>query len=167
MVEVCGISAAVRLALLAALLLVGCDGTETVDSRFATPERTVDTLFASYGMRDLSQADIQSRIAERGAFELRDEAAWRECFADLDQPAGQGMAGWVLGVLGAGRDELRFETAGEAAYVHVRDMRIVMRRERDGAYRIVLSDSVPERVREGLVVIEENARRRRVPPPGP
>lgn len=145
--------------------LVECDDIHTTDSRFATPERTVATLFESYGMSDLSQAEIQERIGERGAFRLRDESAWRECFIDIDRPGGQGMAGYVLGVLGAAREELRYETAGDHAYVHVRDMRIVMRRGDDLAYRIVLYDSVPERVREGLLGVERNARRRI--PPGP
>ena len=163
----CGISAAVRVSALVAMLLplVGCEDVHTTDSRFATPERTVATLFEAYGMSDLSQAEIQDRITERGAFELRDEATWRACFTDLDRAGGQGMAGYVLGVLGAAREELRYETAGQHAYVHVRDMRVVMRRGDDLAYRIVLHNSVPEQVREGLMMVEENARRRA--PPGP
>lgn len=152
----------VRVAPLALTLfsLLGCDDLQTTDSRFATPERTVATLFESYGMSDLSQAEIQARIAERGAFELRDQETWRACFVDIDRPGGQGMAGYVLGVLGAARDELRFELVADNAYVHVRDMRIVMRRQEDLSYRIVLRDSVPEQVREGLMMVEQNAHRR-------
>ena len=147
------------------LLSFGCGDVHTTDSRFATPERTVQTLFVSYGMSDLSQEEIRARIGEHGAFQLRDPELWRSCFVDLEQPGGEGMAGYVLGVLGAGRDELRYETVGEAATVHVQTARIVMRRGADGAYRIELRDSVPEPVRAGLLQIEENARRRTVPGP--
>lgn len=147
------------------LALVGCGDVQTTDSRFATPERTVHTLLASHGMSEMSQQDIRERIGEHGAFQLRDTEAWRSCFADFEQPAGEGMAGYVLGILAAGRDELRYETVGDIATVRLQEERVVMRRGDDGAYRIVLRDSVPERVRAGLLQIEENARRRTAPGP--
>lgn len=151
-----------------ALLLVsvtpGCGETTTVDARFSTPEHTVHTLFTTYGLQDESQASIQARIAERGAFELRDDETWRLCFVDLDTPGGEGMAGYVLGMLAAARDDLRYELAGDFAYVFPRDgIRVVMRRGEDGAYRIALRESVPESVRRGLLQVEQNARRQRVP----
>ena len=150
--------------ILVLVLAAGCGQAQSVDSRFSTPEHTVATLLATHGLSDESQAAIQARIAERGAFELRDPATWRLCFTDFDQPGGEGMAGYVLGMLAAARDQLRYEIAGQTAYVFPRDgVRILMQRGDDGAFRIVLRDSVPEQVRRGLLQVEENARRRRVP----
>ena len=146
------------------LAALGCGETTTPDSRFATPERTVATLLATHGLTDESQESIQSRIANRGAFELRDAETWRLCFTDFDRPGGEGMAGYVLGMLAAARDQLRYEMAGESAYVFPREgLRVVMRRGEDGAYRIVLHESVPEEIQRGLLQIEVNARERRTP----
>jgi len=152
------------LPVLAAVLTAGCGETETVDSRFATPERTVDTLLATHGLSDEPQERIRERMATRGAFELQDAPTWRACFTDLDQPGGEGMAGYVLGMLAAARDDLRFEISGDRAYVFPREgARVVMQKGSDGAFRIVLADSVPANVRRGLLQVEENARTRRVP----
>lgn len=154
------------LALLCALASA-CDGAQPTDSRFATPERTVETLLGAYGIADTPQATVRARLAEHGGLELVDTATWRACFVDLDQPGGEGMAGYVLGMLAAARDELRFETIGERGFVIPREgIRVVMLRGDDGAYRILLAESVPDEVRRGLLTIEDNARHR-VPTPGP
>lgn len=157
-----------RRALLFACSLValgGCgDDVQTTDSRFATPERTVATLLATHGLSDVSQDDIRTRIAERGSFELRDAETWRQCFTDLDRPGGEGMAGYVLGLLAAARDDLRYETAVDRGYAFPREgIRVVMQRGEDGAYRIILGESVPVEVQRGLLQVEENARRRHEP----
>jgi len=150
---------------LAGCLAAACGDTETVDSRFATPERTVATLLSTHGLTDESQESIRERMATRGAFELQDAETWRACFTDIGQPGGEGMAGYVLGMLAAARDDLRFEISGDRAYVFPREgARVVMVRGSDGAFRIVLRDSVPENVRRGLFQVEQNARTRRVPP---
>jgi len=152
--------------LLLLMLAWGCGEAETVDARFSTPEHTVATLFATHGLADESQASIQARIAERGSFELADQETWALCFTDFDQPGGNGMAGYVLGMLAAARDQLRYELAGDTAYVFPRaGLRVVMHRGEDRAYRIVLRESVPEQVRRGLLQVQENAERRRVPGP--
>jgi len=79
-------------------------------------------------------------------------------------PSGSVTAGYVLGMLAAARDDLRFEISGDRAYVFPREgARVVMHKGSDGAFRIVLRDSVPENVRRGLLQVEENARTRRVP----
>jgi hypothetical protein len=157
------------LTLLALLGSPGCEESVTrTDSRFATPERTVETLLATYGLEDVPQEEIRTRMAERGAFELRDRETWRQCFVDLSRPGGEGMAGYVLGVLAAARDDLRYETVEEHGYVIPRDdIRIVMERDETGAYRIVLAESVPEEVQRGLLQIEENARHRIPRDPAP
>ncbi len=162
-----GYASAVRHAAILSSVVIfalGCGESRTVDVRFSTPEHTVATLFATHGLSDESQAAIQSRIAQRGSFELSDAETWRLCFTDIDEPGGEGMAGYVLGMLAAARDQLRYELAGDTASVFPRaGLRVVMRRGEDGAYRIVLRESVPEQVRRGLLQVEENARRQRVP----
>ncbi len=146
-------------------LCVGCDDAQTTDPRFATPERTVATLLATHGLSDVSQDDIRARIAERGSFELRDAETWRQCFVDLDRPGGEGMAGYVLGLLAAARDDLRYETvAGRGYAIPHEGIRVVLPRGEDGAYRILLSESVPEEIQRGLLQVEQNARRRQAPP---
>ncbi|MFK7988390.1 MAG: hypothetical protein AB8I08_20380 [Sandaracinaceae bacterium] len=155
-----------RLAVLCLFLLLGaCGGdlTET-DARFATPERTVTTLLGTYGLNDMPQEEIHARLAQRGAFELQDHDTWRACFVDIDRPGGDGMAGYVLGLLAAARDDIQYETIADRGYASPRaDVRVVMRRGPDGAYRIVLGESVPDTVRRGLLEIEENARNRPLP----
>lgn len=147
-----------------ALALLGCgDGdVQSTDSRFATPERTVETLLGTYGLNDMPQEQITQMIVQRGAFELRDHDTWAECFADLEQPGGEGMAGYVLGLLAAGRDQLRYETAGEYGYAFPREgVRVVFVHLDDGTYRISLRQSVPDEVRNGLMRVEENAESQR------
>ncbi|MDQ3036511.1 MAG: hypothetical protein M3Y87_29205, partial [Myxococcota bacterium] len=107
---------------LAALAVGGCEGaTTSMDSRFATPERTVATLLASHGLEGLSQEETRARMARHERFEVTDEAAFRACFVDLDDPVSEGLAGWVLGALAAGRDELRTEMFAEQATVAPRE----------------------------------------------
>jgi len=153
--------------LLAALSVAaaGCEGATTrVDRRFATPERTVHTLLEAYDLDSLSQDAIRGRLAARERFMLRDREAYEGCFADLNGAAAEGMAGWVLGALAAGRDELRTEMTPVRATVSPREgVRIVMRSDA-GAWRIVLRQSVPAEVQRGLATLaaraEEQARRR-------
>jgi hypothetical protein len=58
-------------------------------------------------------------------------------------------------MIAAGRDELRYETVEQHGYVVPRrGPRIVLRRGDDGAYRIVLAESVPEDVQRSLTALE-------------
>jgi hypothetical protein len=141
----------------AASLLAGCgEDVSRVDARLSTPEHTVQTLLASHGLDALTQEEITARIVERGAFDLEDADAWAACFVDLERPGGEGMAGYVLGLLAAGREQLRYEAAGQRAYVYPREgVRVVLVRGDDGGYRVSLQQSVPEDVRRGLLRIEE------------
>lgn len=133
------------------LLVTACSDARHTDSRFATPERTVRTLLQAHGIAELGPRDIERRAVAEGGFTVVDREAYEGCFVDRDQPGGDAMAGYVFGVLaGAGRD-LRFELVEQRAYVQARDARIVMQRGEDGAYRIVLADSVPEDLRRTLL----------------
>lgn len=159
-----GLSIVARLALvgLGAVAAGGCEGaTTSTDSRFATPERTVATLLASHGLEGVSQDEIRERMARHERFAVTDEASFRACFVDLDDPLAEGLAGWVLGALAAGRDELRTEIFAESATVAPREgVRIAMQRRPDGTWRIALRDSVPADVRRALASVAQRHDRR-------
>ncbi len=132
----------------------------TVDARFSTPEHTVQTLLGAFGVRELSQEQIRAQLATQGSFRLQNRVDYEACFTDFAQPGGEGLAGYVLGMLAAAKDELRYETFEDYAYVFPREgVRVVMRREA-GAYRIVLRESVPDEVRRGLIGVEAAAEER-------
>jgi hypothetical protein len=143
------------IAIAAGLLVLACGDVTRTDSRFATPERTVATLLAAHGIGEATADELQGRLIAEGGFAIVDRAAYEACFVDLEQPGGAGMAGYVLGMLAAARGELRYETIEHHGYVQVREgIRIVMRRGEDGAYRIVLAESVPEDIRRSITGIE-------------
>ncbi|HEY8430304.1 MAG TPA: hypothetical protein VIL20_18110 [Sandaracinaceae bacterium] len=144
----------VRVALMIGAVALGCGETSSADPRFATPERTVETLLEAHGAGEASEAELRARVAE-GGLRVVDRELFARCFADLDQPAGPALASYVLGMIAAARDALRYETIADRGYVVPRDgVRIVMRRGSDGAYRIVLSESVPEDVQRTLRELE-------------
>lgn len=134
---------------LGALLLIACG--EESDPRLSTPERTVDTLLAAHGLSNVSAGEI--RTAGAANFPVQDRAGHEACFADLDQPGGEALASYVVGVLAAARDELRYEAVGERGIVRLPNgPPVVMERTR-GHYRIVLAESVPEDLRETLTTL--------------
>lgn len=147
---------AVALALLSTLL--GC-GAPATDARFASPEATVATLLRAYDLEDVSQDEVRARLAAHTRIRLRDHESYEACFADLgSHPADQGLAGYVVGALAAGKDELRYHREGDRATVSPREgVDIVMRRGDDGAYRVVLSRSVPREVRARMASVAEHA----------
>lgn len=148
------------------LALLGCDGATTViDARFSTPEHTVETMLRAYGLEGASQEQIREQMSAHGHFELRDRASYEACFEDLGEgPVNEGLAGFVFGAIAAGRDDLRVETFGERATVSPREgVEIVMHRGADGAYRVVIAESVPAEIRERMAAVaghaEDRARR--------
>lgn len=137
--------------LVATLALAACGPTSSADPRFATPERTVETMLAAHGAAGLSGAAIQARMASEGALPIVDREAYAACFVDRDEPGGEALAEYVFGMIAAAKDDLRYETIAERGAVIVRPgVRVAMRRGRDGAYRISLRESVPEDVRRRL-----------------
>ncbi|UJR86114.1 hypothetical protein [Sandaracinus amylolyticus] len=147
---------------LGVLGIVGCDAPRGVDARYSTPEHTIETLLASHGLEDATQEDIRARMSAHQRFELRDRASFEACFADLQPgPVGEGLAGWTLGAIAAGRDELRVEIIGDRATVAPREgVRIAMARDEGGRWRIVLAESVPIEVRRALGAVAERHDRR-------
>jgi len=134
------------------LFVTACDEHE-VDARFATPEATLQTLLASYGVQHMSQDEIQEHMRARGRFELRDEQTFRACFDDYSSAADEGLAGFVFGTVAAGKDDLRVNHAQGKAHVFPdpdrRERRVVLV-EHDGEWKISLRDSVPPAIRRSL-----------------
>ncbi len=153
-------SATLALVLSCIALATGCDGaTQTVDARFSTPEHTVRTMLSSYGLEDATGEQIRERIASREPMEIRSRETFRACFEDIGQSAAQeGVAGFVFGVLAAGRDDLRVEIHGDRATLPPRaGVEVVMARGEDGAFRIVLAESVPADVRARMAALADHA----------
>lgn len=150
------------LALVVPVALAACDAPQGVDARWSTPEHTITTLLGSYGLEDATQDEIRARMSAYERFELRDRRTFERCFADLEPgPVGEGLAGWTFGAIAAGRDDLRVEIVGERATLAPREgVRIVMARDDEGAWRIVLRDSVPPDVRRALGAVATRHDRR-------
>lgn len=134
-----------------ALLLAACG--KDADPRFESPESTIHTLFSAYGIEDMSQDQIQARLRERGQFELRDQALFRLCFLDYSGPRDEGLAGFVFGMVAAGKDDLVVRTVDDRATVFPDpdrvDRSVVMLRRND-EWKISLEHSVPAQIREAL-----------------
>jgi hypothetical protein len=111
-------------------------------------------LLASQGLEGLAQDEVTARAAA-GELEVRDGPAYRACFSDLDEQGSRSLAAYVLGLLAAAHDDLRYETIADRAYATTPSgVRIVMVRDERGSYRIALHESVPEEVRERLLGLQ-------------
>ena len=134
--------------LLATASAVGCDEeTSAPDLRFHTPSATVHTLLDAYGVLDVPQSEIERRMALGRRFHLSDPESRALAFADWDEPADEGLAGYVFGNLVRAKDGLRISITEDVAHVHAEDpeqrFRPVVLREDAVGWRIVLEESVP------------------------
>lgn len=145
------------------LLALGCAREAASDPRFRTPEATVHTLFEAYAVADVPEDQVRQRLAAHAQFQLRDAETYRRCFADFRDPSDEGLAGFVFGRLASFKDHLRYETHEDRAVITLPvpagtpGARIVMLRE-EGAFRIVLADSVPREVAVQLRELHRRAR---------
>ncbi len=137
--------------LVLALSLLGCGQAQSADSRFATPERTVSSLFLAHGLERASQEQIRAQIIRDGGLVVRDRELYAACFADLDRPGGDALASYVVGMLAAARDDLRYELVEDHGYAYPREGARVVFQRQNGAYRIILAQSVPEDVQARLL----------------
>lgn len=142
------------LALLLALpAAAACEQEPDPDPRYASPEATIHTLMASYGVDAMSQDEIQGFMQQHSRFELRDEQAYRGCFADWNGPQDEGLAGFVFGTVAAGKDQLEVRPVGDQVHVYPnperRDRKVILV-QRHGEWRISLRESVPTDVRRAL-----------------
>jgi hypothetical protein len=137
---------------------------EPADPRYVTPQATIRTLFASYGVATASEATLRARLAAHESFALRDRLAYRGCFADFVRDEDEGAAGFVFGRLIAVKDHLVFRTAGDHATLRASadspTIPTVHLRRRAGAFRIVLRESVPAEVRAQLRAVFRRQRER-------
>jgi hypothetical protein len=134
---------------------VGCGGSEGHDDlRYHTPQATVHTLLEAYGILDLPQKEIDRRMDIGRRFHLSDPEARRLAFADWDEPADEGLAGYVFGNLARAKDSLRISITEDVAHVRSANaevrIRPVVLQEDDIGWRIVLEDSVPPAVARDL-----------------
>ena len=144
-----------RLRFLAALVFsMACGDDATPDLRLMTPRTTIETMLASYGVADLPQEEIDRRMSIGRRFHLNDPAALRACFSDWEEPAGEGLAGYVFGSIVVAKDDLIATVRDDEAEVMVRDperrTRPVFLEREGGSWRINLERSVPRSVREEL-----------------
>lgn len=141
-------------------LALGCGDLKRTDSRFATPERTVATLLAAHGISEPGNIEaLEAQLGDQGGFAVVDRELYEACFVDLDEPGGSARAGYVLGMLAAAYRELRYETIEHRGYATAQGVRIAMQRGEDGAYRIVLNDSVPADLGAAILAPPEPAGR--------
>jgi len=134
---------------------IGCGGSEGhSDLRYHTPQATVHTLLDAYGLLDLPQKEIDRRMAIGRRFHLSDPDARRMAFADWDEPADEGLAGYVFGNLARAKDSLRISITENTAHVRSADpeqhIRPVVLQEDEIGWRIVLDESVPPAVARDL-----------------
>lgn len=150
----------------AVMALAACDSAPPVSSdlRFHTPKATIDTLIETYGLEMVSQEEIRRRMQIGRSFHLVDPATRDLCFADFDGPEDEGLVGYVFGGLAPAKDDVRITQTGDTAHAfgETRDGRrnrpIVLERDDDGAWRIVLEESVPADVRDRLDRVVEEGR---------
>lgn len=144
-----------RSRLLAVLVLaVACGDDPTPDLRLMTPRTTIETMLDSYGVAELPQEEIDRRMDIGRRFHLNDPAALRACFSDWEEPAGEGLAGYVFGSIIVAKDDLIATIRDDEAEVMVRDperrTRPVFLEREGGSWRINLERSVPRAVREEI-----------------
>ena len=102
----------------------------------------------------MSEAEIDRRMATGYQFHLVDRDARRACFADWDEPSDEALVGYVFGSLIAAKDDLVATLRGDRAQMIVenpeRRTRPVEFVLEDGAWRILLEDSVPQSAQREL-----------------
>ena len=137
------------LALLVLLFVSACDDVRTVDSRYATPERTLAALLRGYGLDGKSLAEIQS-LRRTGRIHVRDAAGVRDCFEHFEGAEDEALAGFVVGAISEADGSLRTQMTPGTARVAAGDRATIVLHDHEGAWRIDLRASVPGRVREGI-----------------
>jgi hypothetical protein len=145
-----------------ALVVLGCEHAP-VDPGFANPRATVMTLLRAHHLDQMPTDEIRQRMArtEGERFGAVDEPLVERCFEDFDpnDPVDHGLAGFLVGVLAARRDELTTRTQGDRAVVSAGPAGRIVLHHRDDGWKISLEESVPRSYRERMESIYERARK--------
>jgi hypothetical protein len=132
-------------ALVVALTFAGCSAP---DPRLATPQDTVATLLAATHLAGVTSGILSDAAPDRPPPDF-DVVA--RCFWDIDRddPASRAMADFTAGMLAARQRDLVYRIGRRHAVVQSGFRDVHLRRVREG-WVIVLRDTVPEEIREGL-----------------
>lgn len=151
-------------ALLAVLGGAACSR-NTPDPAFATPRATVMTLLRTHRLDRAPGAEVERQVRGptkpgQSRFGDVDKNLMARCFEDFDpnNPVEHGLVGFVIGALAAKRDKLHIEIEGETARVKAGDNARIVLHLRDDGWKISLRDSVPERYRDRMESLFEQAR---------
>jgi len=148
---------------LALLVVMACKREPAPPTGFESPAAAIDSLFRAYGVQDMPQEEARRRLQARERFELLEPKLFRGCFWDWQGEHDQALGGFVFGQLVAGKDELEIETTKDTAEVRVasasKELQPVVLVRRDRAWKIVLRESVPPKVRQSLYEVYRRARR--------
>lgn len=142
--------------LLCLAFVAGCDDVETVDPRYSTPERTIDTMLSAYGLEHVSP-DEGRRLRRAGQLRLRDAEHYRACFDRFNGAGDEALAGYVVGSVVENRDALRTSIANDKARVMAAQGAPVILYRRRGGWRISLDESVPQPYRGQLLEVARRA----------
>lgn len=140
------------LAVLAPWCVAACSSAP--DPRIATPRDTVETLLRAYHLWGATSPGDATRAWSGRAGDhppSPDISAVALCFWDYDRDDShrRAMGRFVTGMLAAGQQSLLFEVRSENAVVRSGRRPIFFRRTGQG-WHIVLQESVPPEIREGL-----------------
>jgi len=124
--------------------LWSCDG-DPPDPRFATPQATVQTLLKTYGLWQVTFLEA------RDTRQQPDIDTVARCFWDYDRDdsGSRAMGEFVAGMLAAGQGRLEYDVRQTQALVRTMNHPVFLRKTDDG-WLIVLRDTVPEEIRNGL-----------------
>ncbi len=135
-----------------ALCVQGCGPAEP-DPRIRTPQATVETLLRANHLWELMSLHAGGPMPRRDDLDTPppDIEVVALCFWDYDRddPDSRAMGEFVTGMLAGGLHRLEYRTGQRQAIVRSGDRLIYMVQSRQG-WQIVLRDTVPDEIREGL-----------------
>lgn len=150
------------LTLLSVLFFAACTR-DQAPVGFETPEATINTLFRSYGVENMTQDEARRRLRARERFELLDAELFRSCFADWQGEHDQALGGFVFGQLVAAKDDLKVSVENGVAEVLVApdasDIEPIVLVDVSDTWKIDLRRSVPPHIRQSLYEVYRRARR--------
>ncbi len=144
--------------LLAIASFAACGDATATDARFSTPEHTVATLFASYGLTGKTPDEVRAMRRE-GRLRLRDALGYHACFVRFDDYLDEALAGYVMGALAEDATDLRPQIVGDVARISIAGKTTVVMRKKEGAWRIDLDASVPPETRRKLEDVVQRAQK--------